>query len=96
MGSRVPALLLLVGLIGLPALAQASPPDPTWIGGLFDAADFDDVVLAATSGDGAADGASAGTVETPTPSLRAMPPAGPTGLARVALRASRGRAPPLA
>jgi hypothetical protein len=27
-------------------LAHASPPDPTWIPGLYDDADYDDVVLA--------------------------------------------------
>jgi hypothetical protein len=33
----------------LPALAQASPPDQTWIGGLYDHADYDEVVLFVTS-----------------------------------------------
>ncbi|HXL46822.1 MAG TPA: hypothetical protein VN977_09485 [Candidatus Binatia bacterium] len=41
----VAALLVLV-LSTLGALANASPPDPGWIGGFYDAADGDDVVLA--------------------------------------------------
>jgi hypothetical protein len=46
----VPALLVLV-LSTLGALANASPPDPGWIGGFYDAADGDDVVLAVTGMD---------------------------------------------
>jgi hypothetical protein len=41
----VTALLVLV-LSALGPLASASPPDPGWIGGFYDAADYDDVVLA--------------------------------------------------
>ena len=33
------------GLFVLTALAQASPPDPTWIPGIYDDGDFDDVVV---------------------------------------------------
>ena len=42
---------LLVGvLMTLTPLAYAEPPDPTWIAGLYDNADFDDVVLIVTAG----------------------------------------------
>ena len=46
--------LLLVVLVLLPVatltpLAEASPPDPTWIGGFYDNGDHDDVILAITS-----------------------------------------------
>ena len=41
--------LLLVPLLWLTPLAFASPPDQTWIGGFYDDADYDDVVLLATS-----------------------------------------------
>jgi hypothetical protein len=47
-GSFLP-LLLLVPLVWLTPLAYASPPDQTWIGGFYDDADYDDVVLLATS-----------------------------------------------
>ncbi len=37
-------LLLGVVLVTLVAFAHASPPDVTWLPGVYDAADFDDVV----------------------------------------------------
>lgn len=40
-----PILLVIALCIVLNPLAAASPPDPTWIPGLYDAADFDDVVI---------------------------------------------------
>ncbi len=43
----VPLILLVVA--ALPALAYASPPDPSWIPGLYDDADYDDVVGLVTS-----------------------------------------------
>ncbi len=49
------ALLLVLGLNGLRALASASPPDPPWVPGLYDDADYDDVVLAVLSLDGSRD-----------------------------------------
>jgi hypothetical protein len=43
------ALLLLLGLSGLTPLAYASPPDPSWIRGIYDDDDYDDVVVLITS-----------------------------------------------
>lgn len=37
---------LLVLLFAIVPLAEASPPDPLWVGGTYDGADFDDVVAA--------------------------------------------------
>ena len=48
-------ILLVVGFTGLRALAAASPPDPIWLPGIYDDADFDDVVLAALALDGSRD-----------------------------------------
>src|SRR6185295_8200736 len=42
---RVAVLLAIALCILLNPLAAASPPDPAWIPGLYDAADFDDVVI---------------------------------------------------
>ena len=39
------ALGLVVSLTVLPTLCHASPPDPTWVAGLYDDADHDDVVV---------------------------------------------------
>lgn len=39
-------LLLVIAFVGtLPSLAHASPTDPTWVSGLWDDADHDDVIL---------------------------------------------------
>jgi hypothetical protein len=43
-------LLILAALATTSSLAYASPPDPSWISGIYDDADFDDVVGLATSG----------------------------------------------
>jgi hypothetical protein len=43
------ALLLLLAVGGLMPLAYASPPDPAWIRGIYDDADYDDVVDLVTS-----------------------------------------------
>jgi hypothetical protein len=45
-----PSRVLLSGLLlilasALPALAHASPPDPSWIPGIYDDADLDDAVV---------------------------------------------------
>jgi len=37
---------LLVPLLAILPLAEASPPDPLWVGGMYDGADLDDVVAA--------------------------------------------------
>jgi hypothetical protein len=46
---RLAALLLTVALATLTPLAHGSPPDPTWIAGLYDDADHDDAILAVTA-----------------------------------------------
>ena len=48
------ALLLMGPLFGLTPLAQATPQDPTWIAGIYDGADYDDVVLLITTDGGVA------------------------------------------
>jgi len=39
-----PFLPIIVAVILLPAIAFASPPDPSWIAGIYDGADGDDIV----------------------------------------------------
>jgi len=48
--SRWIAWILIALVIALAPIAWASPPDPTWISGVYDDADFDDVVTYLTSG----------------------------------------------
>jgi len=49
---RLLVTLLLLAPVALPGLAHASPPDPTWIQGIYDDADGDDVVTLIASGTG--------------------------------------------
>jgi hypothetical protein len=49
-------LILLAGIVMSIPAAHASPPDPTWIAGIYDAADYDDVVGLLTDGNGASTG----------------------------------------
>jgi len=48
---RVTVASLLLVLLALVPLAHASPPDPLWIAGIYDAADYDDVVTIASGMD---------------------------------------------
>jgi hypothetical protein len=51
---RLLLLVLVVALVGtLPAVAHASPPDQSWLGGLWDDDDYDDVILLITDFTGA-------------------------------------------
>jgi len=51
-GSAPFASLLLAVIVGLPVLAYASPPDPSWVHGVYDDADFDDIVCLITTSSG--------------------------------------------
>src|SRR5260370_17258932 len=42
--------LLLMAISVITPLAFASPPDPSWVQGIYDDADFDDVVVFIASG----------------------------------------------
>jgi hypothetical protein len=91
---RIAVVLVALALGLLPALAHASPTDPLWIGGVYDAGDWDDAVLAAAFTDGLASAtgprdlwrswSAAGAVRLGWPGL-------PTCLARSPFA---GRAPP--
>ena len=50
MPQRLPGLVLVALMSSLTPLAHASPPDQHWLGGLYDDADYDDVVLAIADG----------------------------------------------
>jgi hypothetical protein len=51
-GHRLVVVVTLVAVVCLVPAAHGSPPDPTWLDGLYDNADFDDVVLLITSNGG--------------------------------------------
>lgn len=48
------ALVLVLPVGGLKSLAYASPPDPSWVHGIYDDADYDDVVSLITFESGTA------------------------------------------
>src|SRR3989442_8060169 len=50
---RLIGLSLIVAVISLAPAGHASPPDQSWIPGLYDNSDFDDVILWITSNLGA-------------------------------------------
>src|SRR5262249_22197958 len=94
--TRLIALILGVALVAIGPAGHASPPDPSWIGGLYDNGDFDDVVLLITSNLGASEvrvSCSVRPPETVVGRLRptCRPPQLPWTLASVP-----GRAPPSA
>jgi hypothetical protein len=95
MKSRRTAVVMVALALGLfPALAHASPTDPLWIGGVYDAGDWDDAILAPALTDGVA-GATG-----PTDLWRSWSTVGRIHLGRpdlfisFALPAFDGRAPP--
>ena len=87
------AIVLLLALTLLAPLALASPPDPTWIHGIFDAGDFDDAIVAATCTEGATDGVIVPEVAVLVV-VGVVPPSGSPSEPRSGHPVCRGRAPP--
>lgn len=91
--------LLLVVLLGTgptiqPVLAYASPPDTSWVPGVYDDADYDDVVALLASATGAIGGAAVGDGR-PVPVLAGHPPQTTRGATPVDLLSQDpSRAPP--
>jgi hypothetical protein len=50
-------------MLALVPLAHASPPDPVWIAGIYDGADFDEAVVAVVSASGLVGGASVASIK---------------------------------
>jgi len=89
------AVVLAVMVVALAPLASASPPDQTWLPGIYDNADFDDVVLLI--------GSSVGLAAPPRPidcggsfpSVMLVPNADDRPAPRVSVALEQTRAPPL-
>ena len=90
---RLLIVLLLLAPVALPGLAHASPPDPTWIHGIYDDDDGDSVVTLIASGTGLAPAAPsdplflAPLIARLTPTPERMP-------LRAWAQAAQSRAPP--
>ena len=63
--TRGALLLVLAARVLLAPLAEASPPDPTWLAGVWDDGDFDDVICQITALASTADGHPLPTVDRP-------------------------------
>jgi hypothetical protein len=90
------AMLLALLIIAPITLVHASPPDPTWLAGVYDQADFDDVVGFLTSALEASDSTVA---PEPAPCLAVEPklcPATVTWPTSPPVYSAPLRAPPLA
>ena len=86
--------MLALALVSLTPVAFATPPDQTWLPGLYDDADYDDVVLLITSSSGIAHLC---LLDDARPILRAVVLLSPTYEERTPLARSGGRstrAPP--
>jgi hypothetical protein len=89
-------LLIALGACALPALAYASPPDPSWLSGIWNAADGDDVIALVLS--------AVKAVSTPVIAhaclvprvIGRVPPRGRDALPAPLRAGIRSRAPPLA
>src|SRR2546427_5446018 len=69
------AMFVLVALLALTPGAYASPPDQTWIPGLYDNADFDDVVLFIAGNPGAVEHSEGSSVHPPVIVVGSVAPA---------------------
>jgi hypothetical protein len=93
-GSNVLVLLLVGGLTVLTPLAHSSPPDPTWIAGIYDGDDFDDVIVSVTSVTSTVDAGPLAGLEPGQVVLGLVPSLEADSAARPAPPAPLGRAPP--
>jgi hypothetical protein len=93
---RTVILLVALALGAFPALALASPTDPLWIGGVYDAGDWDDAVLASAFTDGVAGAIGPEDLWRAWIAVGTVHLGSPRPSTRSALPAFDGRAPPAA
>ena len=91
----IPATLVLIIPATLPALAYATPPDPSWIDGIYDDADHDDVVVLVTSGTGTVGPAILADLQPIPPLVSDPPPSTEKAILTLSAAAVRPRAPPV-
>ncbi len=88
--------LFLVALLSLPPMAYASPPDETWIGGWFDNADYDDIVLIVMSAVGTLDSLLVQSITVGETVVATVPQIDENAPLILALSSPSTRAPPVA
>ena len=89
---RLLIVLLLLAPVALPGLAHASPPDPTWIQGIYDDDDGDSIVTLVTSGTGHVP--APGDLPLVVPLIGRLTPAPRSIPLRVWVSSAQSRAPP--
>jgi hypothetical protein len=93
---RLLCLGLVAVVVTLAPAAHASPPDDSSFGGLYDNADFDDVVLLITCNLGAVQPPIIGSVRPAAPVVALVTPTGAGQRPLCALASALSRAPPRA
>ncbi len=93
---RLVGLSLVTAVLALAPVAHASPPDQSWIPGLYDNADFDDVVLLITSNLGAIQPALVWSLRPGGRAVGLVTPTDTEPRPLFPLSSVLGRAPPLA
>ena len=86
--------LLGLVLLTLVAFAHANPPDQTWQPGIYDDADFDDVIARIVSWSGTTPESSPGRLGPLPVAAAAIAPAEPSNLPTRLLRSDDTRSPP--
>jgi len=88
------ALSLCILIASLSVVAYASPPDPSWVRGVYDDADFDDVVCLILANTGLVDDSSLVEGRPDFVLIRAEVPPDDLLVASFSLGSSQPRAPP--
>ena len=89
-------LVVLVSIlpVSLPILAYASPPDPSWIPGIYDDDDYDDVVVLVASGTGHVPPTTLADLQSIPPLVGSLPQSTERVSCAFSAAAVRPRAPP--
>jgi len=86
------ALVLIAPIVALTPLAYSTPLDPSWICGIYDGADYDDVVVLITSGaDGVTSSLLSEFLQVVAPGI---PPHASAGVRTATVSTLQSRAPP--
>ena len=88
--------LVIIAQTTLSALAFASPPDPSWIPGVYDDADYDDVVTRVMSATGNVAPMAPAALRSGPPRIRCLLDFGETAALVGSASVLRPRAPPAA
>jgi hypothetical protein len=89
------AIWLCVLISSLSVLAYASPPDPSWVRGVYDDADFDEVVCLILANVGLVDDSAPVDGHPDFILIRAEVPSHDLSVAPFSLSSSQPRAPPI-